>query len=114
MIKEDSAALNSGIKGDENGKEWRIEFKCKIVHYPRLDTVIMVAETLKKFSPCTKTELSRRLKKPIMWPTLTLILDYFDNMGFTVTDKKGHIVWIYNPELVKKYAGREDLKWKPR
>jgi len=94
--------------------EWRIEFNCKITHYPRLDTVIMVAETLKRISPCTKTELSRNLKKEVMWPTLTVILDYFDTMGFTIKDAKGHIVWIYNPEMVRKYRNREDLKWQPK
>ncbi len=94
--------------------EWKIEFSCKVTHYPRLDTVIMVAETIKKIGPCTKTELSRKLKKPVMWPTLTVILDYFETMGFTIKDKRNQIVWIYNPKLVKKYIGREDLKWEPK
>lgn len=99
---------------DKNSTEWRIEFSCKVSHYPRLDTVIMVAETIKKIGPCTKTELSRKLKKKVMWPTLTLILDYFDKMGFTIKDSRGQIVWIYDPEMVKKYSKREDLKWKPK
>ena len=99
---------------DKSSTEWHMEIRCKVAHYPRLDTVIMVAETIKKIGPCTKTELSRKLKKAVMWPTLTVILDYFDNMGFIIKDKKGRIVWIYNPEMVKKYSKREDLKWKPR
>ncbi len=87
--------------------------KQAVLHYPRLDTVIMVEEAIKKYGPCTKTELSRRLKKKVMWPTLTLILDYFETMGFTIKDREGKIVWIYNPDLVKKYASRRDLEWKP-
>ncbi|MCK5018005.1 MAG: hypothetical protein KAS32_13195 [Candidatus Peribacteraceae bacterium] len=98
----------------KNSTEWHIEFSCKVSHYPRLDTVIMVAETIKKIGPCTKTELSRKLEKKVMWPTLTLILDYFDKMGFIIKDSKGQIVWIYNPEMVRKYIKREDLKWKPK
>lgn len=87
--------------------------KQEVLHYPRLDTVIMVEEAIKMHGPCTKTELSRRLKKKVMWPTLTLILDYFEAMGFTLKDREGKIVWIYNPDLVKKYASREGLEWKP-
>jgi len=94
--------------------EWRIEFSCKVAHYPRLDTVIMVAEAMKKIGPCTKTGLSKKLKKAVMWPTLTVILDYFETMGFTIKDKNGIIVWIYNPEMVRKYAKRKDLEWKPK
>jgi len=104
----------NGAHVSKAGKEWHIELSCKVAHYPRLDTVIMVAETIKKIGPCTKTELSRKLKKAVMWPTLTVILDYFETMGFTIKDREGRIVWIYNPEMVRKYANRKDLKWKPK
>ena len=98
----------------ESKSNWRIELSCKVAHYPRLDTVIMVAEAIKKGGPCTKTELSRKLKKAVMWPTLTVILNYFDTMGFIIRDKKGRIVWIYNPDMVRKYTGKDDLRWKPK
>lgn len=103
-----------GAHGSKDEKEWHIELSCKVAHYPRLDTVIMVAEAIKKIGPCTKTGLSRKLKKAVMWPTLTVILDYFETMGFTIKDKESRIVWIYNPEMVRKYANRKDLKWKPK
>jgi hypothetical protein len=74
----------------------------------------MVEDAIKSHGPCTKTGLSRVLKRKVMWPTLTLILDYFDTMGFTITDKLGRIVWIYNPDLVRRYAAREDLRWKQK
>jgi hypothetical protein len=99
---------------NKSANEWKIELNCEVAHYPRLDTVIMVAETIKKLGPCTKTGLSRNLKKSVMWPTLTVILNYFETMGFIIKDKTGKIVWIYNPDMVKKYANRNDLKWKPK
>lgn len=114
MMEKGTLVHTEGARRVKGGKEWHIEFSHKVVHYPRLDTVIMVAETLKKIGPCTKTELSRKLKKAVMWPTLTVILDYFETMGFIIKDRKGRIVWIYNPEMVRKYVKREDLKWKPK
>ncbi len=104
----------SSIQKKKNDVEWSMEINCKVTHYPRLDTVIMVAETLKKIGPCTKTELSRKLKKEVMWPTLTVILDYFNTMGFIIKSKDGHIVWIYNPKMVDKYKDMDELKWKPK
>ena len=101
-------------KAGRAADEWKLQLNCKATHYPRLDTVMRVAQTLKEDGPCTKTELSRSLRKTVMWPTLTLILAYFETMGFTVKDRKGSIVWIYNPALVKKYAGRDDLRWEPK
>ena len=106
-----AASNASGSKGE---REWKMQFSCKVAHYPRLDTVIMVAETLKRIGPCTKTGLSRKLRKKVMWPTLTVILDYFETMGFIIKDRKGTIVWIYNPEMVRKYSRRSDLRWKPK
>jgi len=40
--------------------------------------------------------------------------EFFEAMGFIIKDKKGHIVWIYNPEMVRKYSRRSDLRWKPK
>lgn len=102
------------VKRGNCGSEWTMKTDHRVLHYPRLDTVMMVAEALKKCSPTTKTALSRKLKKPVMWPTLTLILDYFETMGFIMTAKNGKIVWVYDPEGVKKYLKRDDLKWEPR
>ena len=107
-----SELATSNASGSKGEGEWKIQFNCHVAHYPRLYTVIMVAETIKKIGPCTKSELSRKLRKKVMWPTLTVILDYFETMGFTIKDRKGHIVWIYNPEMVRKYSRRSDLRWK--
>jgi hypothetical protein len=43
--------------------EWELQLNCKATHYPRLDTVMRVAQTLKEDGPCTKTELSRSLDR---------------------------------------------------
>jgi hypothetical protein len=49
----------------------------EVLHYPRLDTVIMVEESIKKAKEYpTKAELLRKLPKKVMYQTLLLILDY--------------------------------------
>lgn len=77
--------------------------KQKILHYPRLDTVIMVEETIRSldFYP-TKTELWKALPKKVMYQTFAMIIDYLAELGKIIIDKDGRIVWTWNPELVKK------------
>jgi hypothetical protein len=80
----------------------------QVLHYPRLDTVIMVEETIRKAKQYpTKTELLKHLPKKMMYQTFLLILDYLERSNKIFIDKKdGRIVWIWNPkgvdELLKK------------
>ena len=51
----------------------------KIIHYPRLDTILNVEKVVKKAQdPLSKNEIDRRLEKKIMRPTLNLILNYLE------------------------------------
>ena len=74
-----------------------------ILHYPRLDTVMMVEETIKKldFYP-TKTELWKALPKKAMYQTFSMIIDYLVDLNKIIIDKDEKIVWVWNPELIKK------------
>jgi len=70
--------------------------KEQVLHYPRLDTVLMVEKVLKKADlTISKNELLRRLPKQVMRPTLNLILEYLEEKGVIMIGKKG-ILWIYN------------------
>ncbi|HLC67985.1 MAG TPA: hypothetical protein VJI12_03830 [archaeon] len=77
--------------------------KNDILHYPRLDTVIMVEETIQKldYYP-TKTELWRALPKKVMYQTFCMILDYLISINKIIIDKDSRIIWVWNPELIKK------------
>lgn len=82
----------------------------RILHYPRLDTVLMVEKYIKKTSGMyTKTQLWRRLPKKVMYQTFSLILEYLIGSNKIAIDREGKIGWIWNPELVKKYLSRTDL-----
>ena len=81
--------------------------KQKILHYPRLDTVIMVEETIRKAKEYpNKRQLWKKLPKKIMYQTFILILDYLKESGKIVM-KDGEIIWVWDPEGVKKYMKSE-------
>jgi len=73
-------------------------------HMPRLDTVLMVEDTIKKldYYP-TKNQLWRALPKMVMWQTLNVILEYLQMSNKIIIDKKGEVVWIFadNPKAKK-------------
>ena len=77
------------------------------MHYPRLDTVLMVEEAIRKSGTYqTKAELWRSLPKKTMYQTLLLILDYLMESKKIIIDRDGQIVWVWNPALVKKLTSR--------
>jgi len=74
-----------------------------ILRYPRLDTVLMVEEAIQKAKEYpTKAELLRRLPKKIMYQTFNTIIDYLEYSGKIYIDKDGAIVWIWDPEGIRK------------
>ncbi len=77
--------------------------KTQMIHYPRLDTVLMVEKALKdaKEYP-SKRQLWLSLRKKVMYQTFNVILAYLEKSGKIVI-KDSKIIWTWNPELVKKY-----------
>ena len=74
----------------------------KTIHYPQLDTIIMVEETIQKMNYPRKTELWKALPKKVMYQTFCLIIDYLEQSGKIMIDKDGRIIWTWNPEMIKK------------
>jgi hypothetical protein len=76
--------------------------KTAVVHMPRLDSVLMVEDTIKKldYYP-TKNQLWRALPKSMMWQTFNVILDYLEKSNKIMIDKEGKVVWIFadNPKI---------------
>jgi len=79
-----------------------------ITRSPRLETVMMVELFIKENSgEFRKTELFNRLPKKVMWGTFNVILQYlYDNNKIGI-DRKGFVVYIWNPELAKKFINRK-------
>jgi hypothetical protein len=75
-----------------------------IIHYPRLDTVLMVEDALRNAREYpSKRQLWLSLEKKVMYQTFNLIISYLEDSGKIVQDK-GKIIWVWNPELVGKYS----------
>lgn len=82
-----------------------------ILHYPQLDTVLMVEEFIREHSgEFKKRSLWEHLPKKMMYQTFCVIFDYLLESGKIAKDKEGKVGWIWNPKLVKKYLTRPDLK----
>ena len=82
-----------------------------ILHYPQLDTVIMVEEFIRKHSgEHKKRSLWESLPKGMMYQTFCVIFDYLLYSGKIALDRERKIAWIWNPELVKKYLNNPTLR----
>ena len=75
----------------------KIEKQERQVHWPTLNTVIMVEETLKKMnkSIISIAELKRKLPRQVNHITLMVILEYLERSNKIAVTLKG-ITWIEN------------------
>jgi hypothetical protein len=103
-------------RGAINGLVCEGGIKCtkmnRKMHYPTLETVIMVEDTLKRAGPISMSQLHRSTERQIMWGTLRVIISYLESRNMVATAKDGKIVWIFNPKLVEKYRKRKGLEWR--
>jgi len=87
--------------------------KKDILHYPQLDTVLMVEEFIKENSgEYRKKELWESLPKKMMYQTFQVILSYLSESNKISTDAEGKIGWIWDPEGVAKYLKKKHLFWR--
>ncbi len=83
-----------------------------ILHYPKLDTVLMVEKFIYENSgEFKKKALWEHLPKQMMYQTFCVIIDYLMHSGKIAIDSEGKIAWVWDPEGVKKYLARKDLSW---
>ena len=84
--------------------------KNEILHYPQLDTVLMVEEFIKEHSgEFKKRKLWEHLPKKMMYQTFCVIFDYLLESSKIAVDREGKVGWVWDPEGVKKYLKRRDL-----
>lgn len=83
-----------------------------ILHYPRLDTVLMVEEYIRKHSgEYKKKKLWQNLPKKMMYQTYCIVFSYLEESGKIARDREGKVGWIWDPELVEKYLSKPHLEW---
>lgn len=82
----------------------------KVLHKPRLDTVLMIEETISKYSgECGKFQLWRKLPRSMQYQTYLLVLDYLEYSNKLAFDKFGKMAWIFQPNIYSKFKPRKDL-----
>ena len=67
-----------------------------VIHSPRLDTIVMVEETLQRLRPePTRNQLWRALPKAVMWQTFCLILEYLEHSRKIAVSDEGKVEWVF-------------------
>ena len=86
------------------------KFKKEVLHFPRLDTVLMVEEFIKSHDgEFKKKKLWQTLPKKMMYQTFQVILNYLIHSRKISIDSEGKIGWIYYPETAMKYHSKNGL-----
>ena len=83
------------------------------LHYPQLDTVLMVEKFIKdNGGEYKKKSLWQNLPKKAMYQTYCVIFDYLLESGKIAVDREGHVCWIWDPEAVRNLLKKPHLLWK--
>ncbi len=89
-------------------KELKFNVENIITRNPRLDTIVMVEKFIKENSgDYKKTELFQKLPKKMMWGTFNVVLQYLWDNNKIGIDRTGYVVYIWNPELAKRFINRK-------
>ena len=84
----------------------------RILHYPQLNSVLMVERFIYENSgEFKKKALWQHLPKKMIYQTFSVIIDYLLYSGKIAVDAEGKIGWIWDPEGVERYLKRKDLFW---
>ena len=65
-----------------------------ILHYPKLDSILMVEKAIQKSDYSTRMELWKSLPKQMQYQTFKLILEYLERSN-KIMFEEDKIVWIF-------------------
>lgn len=70
--------------------------KNRVLHFPRLDTVLMVEVAIKNSGNyLSRTELWKKLPKKVMYQTFKIVLDYLIDSRKILVSTDGKLVWVF-------------------
>ncbi len=73
-----------------------MEARTTILHYPRLDTVLMIEDAIKKAKDYPKrTTLWKKLPKKVMYQTYKIVIEYLIDSKKVMLTKDDKLVWIF-------------------
>ena len=77
---------------------------------PDLSMVLMTERFIKANSgEYKKRELWKALPERMKYKTFRIIFDHMEDNNKIIRDRDGYVVWIWDPEGVKRYKERKDL-----
>lgn len=92
----------------EMQKQLKFNIEKIITRSPTLESVIMVEKFIKQHSgEYKKTALFNALPKKMMWGTFNVVLKYLWDNNKIGIDRKDYVVYIWNPELAKRFINRK-------
>ncbi len=78
-----------------------------VLHSPTLESVLMVEKVAKECSgELGKYQLWKKLPRKMMYQTFQSILDYLVESNKIIIDHDGKIIWIWDPDSVRKILQR--------
>jgi|TARA_B100000315_G_C14427819_1_gene518705 hypothetical protein len=84
--------------------------KSSILRYPRLDTILMLERSIKKYDgEFKKKQLWEKLPKKMMYQTFCVIIDYLLYSKKISIDSEGKIGWIFYPKDVDERIKYNEL-----
>ena len=79
--------------------------------YVRYDALLRIENFIRTHGgEFTKDDIWEQLSKTPDYQTFHEIFTYFIDSRKIALDSDGHVCWIYNPKLVKRYRARDDLR----
>lgn len=74
-----------------------------ILYNPTLSSVLMVEETIQKYSQeYGKYQIWKKLPMKMMYQTYLVILDYLVSSNKIMIDRDGCVMWTYDPKGIRR------------
>jgi hypothetical protein len=67
----------------------------EVLHYPRLDTVLMIEDAIRRMDCPSKARLWKSLPRKVMYQTFLVVLDYLEKSNKIIITKKGGVEWVF-------------------
>jgi phenylalanyl-tRNA synthetase alpha chain len=87
-------------KRENSGKTQEKNQKKNILHYPQLDTILMIETFIRQNNgKFRKKKIWESLPKKMMYQTFCVAFDYLSQSGKISTEEDGRIIWNETPQL---------------
>lgn len=83
-----------------------------VIHYPRLDTVLMIEDAVRNAEEYpSRMQLWRSLPKKVMYQTFKLVMDYLVYSNKVYITEDGKVMWVYADTPKARKLLKESVKY---